>query len=342
MSEFDYSEFIKKTYKKESTDAKKMEYYECIKICNDLDQNKSVEENKSENIENGDTKNLKEILNYITSLITAFTALCAGFSMFFNASFAFNAGIFYKVPTYLFNDNIDFEFIIRLAIYILTTYVLLSPIILRDRRRSNKIDRFESFLLSLLLSAYVGFIFFVILINLLIKFNFKIDINYIYIISLIFWIFLWRLYHYIITDAPKLWIKSRNDILLCASIKKEVKDTKLPKGKFRIYIFYIVFIVVLVLCTAFFTFGGINLNPKNKMSYEILKDEKTYNVIIGYKDGMAITLTGVESVRSGDRRLKFINNEYKIQEVKNKVVVYKNFDKVIPYKNSGFISGSNG
>lgn len=132
------------------------------------------------------------------------------------------------------------------------------------------------------MSAYVGFISFVILLNILIKFNSKIDIGHIYIVSLIFWIFLWRLYYYIITDAPKFLIKSRNDIQLCSIIKKEVENTKLSKGKFRLYIFYIILIIVIVLCTGIYTFSATNLNPKNKRSYEILKNHVDYNVIIGY------------------------------------------------------------
>lgn len=39
------------------------------------------------------------------------------------------------------------------------------------------------------------------------------------------------------------------------------------------------------------------------MSYEILQDEKEYNVIIGYKDDMAITLNGIELMDGGKKAL---------------------------------------
>lgn len=37
---------------------------------------------------------------------------------------------------------------------------------------------------------------------------------------------------------------------------------------------------------------------------------------------MAISLTGVESVNDGNRSLKFINNDYVLQDIEDKVIVY--------------------
>ena len=332
MSKFDFSEIIKKTYKKESTDIKEVEYYESLEVSKILDQKESVEEAKDDNKVSDDRNNLKDVLSNLTSLITGVTALFAGISMFTNALFAFKAEKYYKVPVYLFNGSRNFEFIIRLAIYILTIHVLISPFILRDKWRNNKIDRFESFLLSLTISLYIVLITFVILINFLIAFNINININYIYIISLILWIFLSRLFHYIITDAPKFLIKSRDDFKLRLNITKEVGDTNLPKSKLRLYMFYILLILFVVICTAGWAFSSINLDPKYKMSYEILKDEKDFNVIIGYKDGMAISLTGEELISGGETNLNFISNEYVLQDVKDKVIIYKTFDKVEPFE----------
>lgn len=106
------------------------------------------------------------------------------------------------------------------------------------------------------------------------------------------------------------------------------------------YSIYIIFFVVVIfsLSSALSTHG---IDPKNKMSYEILKDEEDYNVI-GYKDGVAITLTGKASLDCGKMRLHFISNEYILQDVKDKVIVYRIFDKLIPYNDNSAITGSNG
>ena len=340
MPDLDFNEIVKKTYKKESTDIKDTEYYESLKVSKNIEQQESVEENKDDNCAKDDkatkddSNNLKDILSNLTSIIAIIAALYAGISRFINAIYSINSAKFYNISAELFDYNRNFYFILSLAIYAFTIFVLISPFILRDKYRSNKIDRYESFIWSLAMSFFVWLISFVILIRLLIKFNSNINIYYIYIGSLIFWLFLWRLHYYIITDAQKFLIRSKDDFKLSLNIIKEVGDTNLPEGKLRLYKFYIFFVLFVVICTAFWAFRSINLDPKNKTSYEILKDEKEYNVIIGYKDDMAITMSSKNASDPETKILRFESNQYKLQDLKDKIIIYKTFDKVIPYGGS--------
>lgn len=340
MPNFDFNEIVKKTYKKESTDIKDTEYYESLKVCKNLEKPVSVEEDKDDNCAKDDkaTKddynNLKDILSIVTSVIAIIAALYAAISRFINDIYSINLAKFYNISADLFDYNRNFYFILSLAIYAFTVVVLLSPFNLRDKWISKKVDRFESFLWSLAMSLYVWLISYIILISLLIKFNHSININYIYIGSLIFWIFLWRFYYYIITDAPKFWRKSRDDNKSNSSTNKEAESVKLSKSRLILYVFYIIFIIIIILCIAAFAISNINLDPKNKMSYEILKDEKEYNVIIGYKDDMAITMSSKNASDPETKILRFESNQYKLQDLKDKIIIYKTFDKVIPYGGS--------
>lgn len=97
-------------------------------------------------------------------------------------------------------------------------------------------------------------------------------------------------------------------------------------------VYVIIFFVVIFSLKSLLSSPGID--PKYKMSYEILKDEKAYNVIIGYKDDMAITMKSEKAGDPDNQILRFESNEYKLQDLKDKVIIYKTFEEVVTIEGS--------
>lgn len=341
MPKFDFREIIKRTYKTKSEKRKDLEYCECFKARHNLDQQVSFEESRDDNTANKDYKKLKDILSILTSIIAIIAALSAGFSSLTNAMYSINAGIFYKISAELLYYNRNFDFILSLAVFAFTLFVFLSPIFLKDKWKNKKIDRVDAFLLSVLISFYLLIIFMIIFADFIVKISAKQSTLSIDLIMLVvFLLFRWFIY-FLISGTFKFWVK-KNEKSDTNKEGQKIKsaDNLTIRDKIFYGLYIILFIaVILAFCTVI---EGPDINPKDKMSYEIIKNEKDYNVIIGYKDGRAITLTGVESFVDGKISLNFISNEYMLQDVKDKVIIYKTFNKVIPYKFPKPISGSNG
>lgn len=333
MSKCDNGEIIKNTYKRELTDIKEVEYYESLKISNNLVQKESVEETKDDNIVTDDTNSLKYILNNLTSIIAVIAAFYAVFSRFTNAMFAYYAEDFYNVPADLFYYNRNFEFIVSILIYFISVLVLFSPLYLKDKWRNKKIEKVEALLLSAIISLYLLILFTVIFNGYIAKILAKLSILSIYLIVLGVFVFLSCFFYFFITRAFKLNTKEH---------KKSDTSDKNQKNKFAanfttmdklFFVIYMILLIVVVIGLNFII-KAPDINPGNKMSYEVIQNEKNFNVVIGYKDGRAITLTGVESIHEGNSVLRFINNEYILQNIEEKVIVYKRYSKVVPYEDT--------
>ena len=290
---------------------------------------------------NEDNKSKKDVLSKIPSVIALLTALFTGFTMLTNRMFALHAEKFYKVPEALFYYNRNFDFVARLVIYMLTAFVLLRPLKLRSMWENNYIDILEVILRSALISLYIVILFTIIFFDQIVQIFINVSSTFIYFVILFGHVVIRLFFIFLITGKVKLWDKEANGLGIINNVRRELRIDKWTMSQKLFFIIYILFLLA-VMSSLRSVLTGPSLDPKDKMSYEILKDEEVYNVIIGYKDGMAISLTGEESISGGKTSLNFISNEYVLQDVKDKVRVYKTYDKVNAYRFPRPISGSNG
>lgn len=337
MPNFDFNEIVKKTYKKESTDIKDTEYYESLKVCKNLEKPVSVEENKDDNCAKDDkavsdeSNNLKDILSNLTSIVAIIAAFYAGFSRLTNALYSINAERFYKISSDLFYSNRNFEFVVSISIYAFTIFVLISPLSLRDKWRNKKIHKEDSFLFSALISFYLLSLFIIIFANYIAKIFAKRSILFINFVMLGVFVLVSWFFYFLITGTFKFWVNENEKSDKSNESFKTKSDNNVTITEKIIYGIYIIFIIGVSIVFNFII-KGPDINPKDKISYEILKDEKTYNVVIGYKDDMAITMTSEKAGDSDNKILRFESNEYKLQDLKDKVIVYKTFEDVLPFK----------
>lgn len=149
------------------------------------------------------------------------------------------------------------------------------------------------------------------------------------------------LFYFIITGTSKTKSKKNNESGIIDDIKNDLSIVKLTNVQKIVYSIYIIFFLVVILSLRS-VLSSPGINPEEKMSYEILKDEEDYNVIIGYKDNKAITIAGNIIGSSTNRMLIFTSNEYKLQDISDKVITYETFKNVIPFEGNGSIKGVNG
>lgn len=288
-------------------------------------------ENQKENINsNGSGKEksgLNDILSVITSIIAMCVAIYGAFTNFTNAMYAINAEKFYKISSELFYYNRNFNFIVSVAIYFFTASILISPFLLKDKWNNKKIDKSAVLFYSMLISLYILSLLSIKFINCLVKAYEDYGKFYVLIIMLVSYIILICIFYFLVTGRSKREAKedSKQDDSsnICEFIKKFIKENILLTV-------YIIVVIVVIFCLAS-SLNGPELDPKDKMSYEIISGDDDFNAIIGYKDGLAITLKSDESTEGKSSILKIIDNEYKLQDLKDKVIIYKTFDKVEPF-----------
>lgn len=289
---------------------------------------------------NDDYKRSKDILSRLASLIAVIAAFSAVFNNVSNAIFAHNVEKFYKIPAELFYYNRNFNLIFSIVIYILTSLVFFSPFYLREKWIEKSIDKSMAFFYSTLIGLYVLFFISVFSINFLVSIFKNMSNKSIFFIMILIYFLLCWFFYYLITGIFKFW-EDISKLDLFSNTKSDENISNLRNIKTMIYIIYLIIIILTILFLNY-KLAGPDINPKDKMSYEIIQNEKDFNVIIGYKDSMAITLTGEDSQTGGKMRLYFTSDEYMLKDVKDKSIVYRTFDKVIPYKGTGSVTGSNG
>lgn len=293
---------------------------------NNQDQNDS---NFSGDIEAG----LKEVISVITSIIAMCAAIYEAFTNLTNAMYAHKAESFYNVSSELFYYDRNFDFIISIFILIFTYFVLIMPFYLSDKWKSKNIDRIEALLFSALISLYILAILVIVLTNFIVRMFAHRNLIFLKIFIIVVFILLTLFFYFIITGTSKRTSKKNNGSGIINDIKNDLSIVKLSKVQKIVYpVYVIIFFVVIFSLKSLLSSPGID--PKYKMSYEILKDEKAYNVIIGYKDDMAITMTSEKAGDPDNQILRFESNEYKLQDLKDKVIIYKTFEEVVTIEGS--------
>ncbi|WP_276864542.1 hypothetical protein [Anaerococcus tetradius] len=291
--------------------------------------NENQKDNTNSNGSGKEKSGLKDTFSVMTSIIAMGAAIYGAFTNFTNAMYAHNAEKFYKISAELFYYNRNFNFIISVAIYFFTASVLISPFFLKDKWRNKEIEKSSVLFYSMLISLYMLSLLSIKFINCLVKAYEDYGKFFVLIIMLVIYVILTCVFYFLVTGRSKYTrevkedSKHDNELNTCEIIKKFVKENILLTG-------YIIGVIVVILCLAS-SLNGPDLDPKDKMSYEIIEDQKDYNIIIGYKDGMAITLTGVELRNGGSKELKFTSNNYMLQNIEDKVIIYKTYKEVVPF-----------
>lgn len=305
-----------------------------------ISDEKKEDDKKEDNIEN-DSRNFKNILNNLSSIIAVLAAVCTGIANARNAIYASNAQEFYNVSSELFYFDRNFYFFVNIFILIFTLFILVIPFYLSDKWKSKKIDRIESLLYSALISLYMLAILFIIFTNCIVRIFAHKKLIFLKIFIVVVFISLSLLFYFTITGTSKRKSKKNNESGLINDIKNDLAIGKLTRVQKIVYSIYIIFFLVVILSLSS-VLSSHGINPEEKMSYEILKDEEDYNVIIGYKDNKAITIAGNIIGSSTNRMLVFTSNEYKLQDISDKVITYETFKNVIKFEGSGSIKGVNG
>lgn len=294
--------------------------------------NENQKDNINSNVSVKEESRLNDILSVITSIIAICAALYGIISNLSNAMYAHNAESFYKVSSELFYYNRNFNFITSIVIYILTSIVLFSPFYFKEKWDKGQIDKSMAFFYSTLLALYALFFASIFFINYIVEFN--LGQKSLTIIMFIAYIMLCFLFYFLITGLPKFFKKENKEREEEKEKEKDKENEQIGKkfslGNILLYIIYVI-IVIVVIIVLISRLKGPDIDPKDKKSYEILKNQVDYNVIIGYKDGMAITLTGVELRNGGSKKLKFTSNNYMLQNIEDKVIIYKTYKEVVPF-----------
>ncbi len=272
MPNFDFNEIVKKTYKKESTDIKNTEYYECLKVSNNLERQDGVEGTKEDNTTkddkaaNEDSSNLKDLLSNLTSIIAIIAGFYAGFSRFTNALFSINAGRYYNISSDLFYSNRNFDFIVGISVYVFTMFVLISPASLKDKWKNKKINRVDAFLVSLLISFYILILFMIIFTNYIAKIFAERSILFINFVLLGGLVLVCWFFYFLITGTFKFWINENEKSDQSNESNKTKADNNVTVTEKIIYGIYIIFIIGVSIVFNFII-KGPDINPKNKKSY---------------------------------------------------------------------------
>lgn len=291
--------------------------------------------NTAQSIASHDSGNEKSGLNDVFSIITSVIAICAGLygiiSNFTNAMYASNAEKFYKIPSEIFYYNRNFHFITSIVIYVFTVFVLIGPFLLRDKWRYRKIDKTLAFFWSSLISLYMLFFISITCIRFLVEISIKFGAKFTTIAILIGYVLLCWFFYFLITGTFKFWGKDNKNQEMSRNRKEESNVSSITMAQKILYPIYVIIIIAIILFLNI-RLTGPDTDPKDKLSYEIIQCETDYNAIIGYKDGLAITLNGDEFLKDDSKTLKFTSDKYKLQDLKDKIIVYKTFDKVEPFK----------
>lgn len=296
-------------------------------------------------------KNMKDWISLIASIFGVIAVILFTCNSVFNYISAVKASSFYKLPISLFTNDKFMGYYLSTVFRIVKISVLFSNIlvgmIMKKRGFKISVAIYWSIVVGANIIAAYSYDIVNFLYNLI-----KSEQSLPYFILLILLLATLSALNYFviqfICNDGKNYKKNRRGNFKRRFNKRKSKINKKIKIffgnlNFTRGVFYLYFIIV----TAIFAYSFMspskpNDDPKNIRAYEILKNEKEYNVIIGYKDGMAITITGIELVKDGNRSLKFINNEHVLQDIKDKVVVYKEYKEVIPFEGPGAITGSQG
>lgn len=308
-----------------------------------ISDDKKDESKKDDDSERFYPTNLQGWLVLITSSMAIIASVVVLFNKIVDFNFAVSAEAFYRVPRQLFFDDKLFGYYLNFLFAGFYLLLLFLPFFISSKYRYRKLEKFD----AIFLSAFFGIILSILnIIAVYIVF----DKNLIVINENIVWKYIAFILLFTIFGNYKI-ITLANKFNYKESKENDDNNIRVKKGINKENIAYFIKSIPLIIYMLFMLVGIIgfisSMNIPNRYAedirnYEIIKGEENYNVIVGYKDGRAITLTGDESSLGGKISLNFTSNEYMLQDVKNKVIVNKTFDKVVPYKFPKPISGSNG
>lgn len=326
------------------------------------------------------TENTTNNWNDILSITASFIAILASIFIFSNKlndyTYSVNAEVFYKTsPRLFFEDNL-FGFWINIFILGINILVLISPFIIGNKIKDKKNSFFE----YILIAAYISILIIILNISVIItviskKISYENVLCYKIIITLIFLLLTYLDYYCLVfpisnNDDYNIWknIKQSFQPLtkylqpLLDKFKKNKTKKNRPKNKSkckeicrkykkqRIYAIYIIIMLIILYIFIFKYIRIPSMYPANEKSYEILKvedidkdnNEIIYDVIVGYKDKKAIIIKAKILNDGNNKTLEFVSDEYKLQDINNKVIIYETFKQVIPFEDSGSYSGGNG
>ena len=313
------------------------------KINDDKKDDKKVGDNKDDNDDRIFPTNLQGWLVVITSSMAVIASIVVLFNKTVDFNFAISAEAFYKVPRQLFFDDKLFGYYLNLLFVGFYIILFFFPFVISSKYRNKKLKKFDAIILSVYFGIILSFLNILAIYRLFDNISITINENIVWKYLLFILAFTIVGNYTIITLANKYNYKESEDnddgnTETKKDIHKKNSIFNISSIVGSIYMMYMLFSIIVFISSM----NSPNRYAENIRTYEIIKGEEDYNVIIGYKDDMAITLNGDESSVGGKISLVFTSNEYMLQDVKDKVIVYKTFDKVVPYEFTKSISGSNG
>lgn len=210
------------------------------------------------------------------------------------------------------------------------------PFIINKKYKNKEIDKLMLFSYSLLFAFLISTINIVNIYNILYRIFTNLDgikFKIFFYCTFTFLIFI----NYVIINTNNSPDESSKN----HTIENKINDQNV---NYLIIIVVAIYVSLILIITAFYI-HNMNIpskDPGNIRSYEIIQEEEKYNVIIGYKDNKAITIEGNIRGSSTNKMLIFTSNEYKLQDISDKVIIYETFKNVTPFEGNGSIKGANG
>jgi len=276
-------------------------------------------------------KENKELIIAVPTVVITFFGVLYGVIRFF---YSLKAEEFYGIPKFYFYDNLQLDYIMNVAFFIMTITLFLSPIMIKRFLKENKLKTFESLVYSFLL-AFLAFCLSLefcdlFIINILhITGYYSILLGVCIVIAIISWVVYFFVFKTDLTEHSNIdKQETKNN-----KNNKNKKDAPVElKTKKDIIAFTFAVVTTAIIGIIAVLMSNLTLfTPNNKKKYEIIPVGKLEcNVIVGYYKDSAIIMKGKRDYRNSDSNshLKIKKGYYKIGSIEEKDLVYYAFSSV--------------